>query len=341
MVSRNGIRAFRILCIAVLCAAVMISCTPARKPATPLRVTVFPYLSFAPLYIAQAEGYFARNGLDVEFVRFQGNSESLPALLTGRIDVDAIFTVGLLNAVAHGESVRVVANKGLLSPVTCQADGFMARAGLAERLTDPSPEFLKTLTFGVDPTWVDSYFLDRALTRWGLSLDDVRTEYVPNPAARMAALASGALDVAFFSEPWISRVQESGDGLMWLPASAIVPDYSLGVLTFGPRLLASKQGKDSGVRFLRAYLQGIAQLNKGKTPRNIEILAEATQLDAQELARICWPSFDARGQVNAAAIGDYSAWTVARGLSDRVLTPADFWDPRFIEAAAGKTHGRP
>ncbi|MEZ4640610.1 MAG: ABC transporter substrate-binding protein [Caldilineaceae bacterium] len=62
---------------------------------TPLRVTIFPYLSFSPLYIAQEEGYFSAEGLDVEFVRFQRNSESLTALLRGEVDVDSIFTVGL------------------------------------------------------------------------------------------------------------------------------------------------------------------------------------------------------------------------------------------------------
>jgi ABC-type nitrate/sulfonate/bicarbonate transport system substrate-binding protein len=33
-----------------------------------LRVAMVPYLSYAPLTIAQEEGYFAQQGLDVEFV---------------------------------------------------------------------------------------------------------------------------------------------------------------------------------------------------------------------------------------------------------------------------------
>lgn len=91
----------------VLLTLLMASCTPvivqktdpAKAPLTPLRVTALPFLSFAPLYIADAEGFFTEQGLKVEFVHFQRNGDSLPALLKGDVDVDSIFTVGLLNAI--------------------------------------------------------------------------------------------------------------------------------------------------------------------------------------------------------------------------------------------------
>lgn len=350
----SAVSFWRSLCLLVGWSAALVSaasCTTASIPTkqaqastpTPLRVTVFPYLSFAPLYIANAEGYFGQQGLDVELVPFTGNSESLPALLAGQIDVDSIFTVGLLNAAAGGENVRVVANKGLLAPDRCTADGFVVRTALAEEMANPAPEQLKKLVYGVDPTWLDSYFLDKLLATRGLRLDDVNTQYIPNPAARMDALANGSLDVAFFSEPWISRIRESGAGQLWVGASEVAPSYSLGVLTFGPNLLKSSD-PDVGVRFLRAYLQGVARLNEGKTARNVEILAQATKLDPDLLQSVCWPSFDPLGHVDAAGISGYSAWSAERGLSDRPLAPEEFWDPFYVDAAAtagASTHEKP
>lgn len=296
-----------------------------------VRVTAFPYLSFAPLYIADAEGFFAKEGIAVEFVRFQRNSESLPAFLQGQVDVDSIFTVGLLNAITSGANVRVVANKGLLQPDACPADGFLARSALVDQLATMTPAALQALTFGVDPTWLDSYFLHHWLAERGLDLSQIQTEYLPDPATRAEALRQGAIDIAFFSEPWITRAQESGAGQLWLPAAQIVPDYSLGILSFGPTLL--DRTDDLGERFIRAYLQGIAQYNQGKTPRNIEILSQVTQLEADLLQRICWPSFAADGQVDAEAISHYAAWANGRGLADKPLTPAEFWEPRFVDAA--------
>ncbi len=294
----------------------------------PLRVTAFPYLSFAPLYIAEAEGLFAQQGIDVEFVRFQGNAESLPALLQGELDVDAIFTVGLLNVIASGESVRVVANKGMLIQNGCPADGFVVRTELATQMAALTAEEVGALTFGVDPTWLDSYLLQQVLAGHGLDLSDVTTEYIANPAARVEALRQGLLDVAFMSEPWLTRAQEEGAAVLWQPAADIIPGYSLGVLNFGPSLL--ERDDDLGVRFLHAYLQGIARYNAGKTARNLAILQEATQLDVDLLEQICWPAFPANGQIDATAIRDYSVWATERGLADRPLTVEEFWAPDLL-----------
>ncbi|MEZ4836444.1 MAG: ABC transporter substrate-binding protein [Caldilineaceae bacterium] len=295
---------------------------------TPLRVTIFPYLSFSPLYIAQEEGYFSAEGLDVEFVRFQRNSESLTALLRGEVDVDSIFTVGLLNAIARGENVRVVANKGVLAQNGCPADGFVARAGLETAPDDLSADSLRSLKFGVDPTWLDSYLLQQWLAQHGVDISEVETEYLPDPATRVEALRQGTLDIVFMSEPWISRAQESGAGALWLPAADIAPSFPLGVLAFGPSLLEGTG--DAGARFLRAYLKGIEQYNQGKTQRNMEIIASFSQLDADLLSSFCWPTFAPDGYVDAEAMSGYAAWATEQGLADRALAPDEFWDPHFL-----------
>ncbi len=315
--------------------AVALSSGETDEP-TPLRVTVFPYLSFAPIYIAQSEGYFTQNGLDVELVRFQNNSESLAALLSGQVDVDTIFTVGVLNAIVRGQKVRLAANKGLLAPQNCPADGFMIRPDLANKMATPSAEFLKSLTYGVDPIWLDSYFLELALAGFGVDLSEVQTTYIANPAARMEALANGTLDVAFVSEPFISRVIDSGGGQMWKSAAEIAPNFSLGVITFGPNLLDKDKDGDIGVRFLRAYLKGIAQMNRGKTERNMEIISSFSKLPKETLERICWPSYSTDGRIDAKVVSGYSDWAVKQKLSDRALSPDEFWTPDYVIKAASE-----
>lgn len=348
MMTRHKVTRYVKLPFAALITVVILAgaCAPISGPVTPtrgpvrVRVVTYPYLSFAPIYIAHDEGFFAQQGLDVELVQMQGNTDSLPVLLSGDVDVDSIFTVGMLNAVARGENVRVVANKGVLAPDQCPADGFMVRSGLAEQLTHPTPALLKSLKYGVSPTWLDNYLLDQVLTQYGLSVADVATEYLASPAARMEALANGGLDAAFFSEPWLTQVQENGAGQLWLSAAAIAPNYPLGILAFGPNLLGNEARHETGVRFLRAYLQGVAQLAQGKTDRNIEILAQATQLEPALLKRICWPSYTLDGQIDAQAMSDYSAWAAAQGLADKALSPAEFWDPQFVEAAGETGNAR-
>ena len=296
-----------------------------------LRATVLPYFSFAPFYIAEAEGYFADENLDVEFVRFQRNADSLTSLLRGDLEIDTIFTVGLLNAIGRGEKVRVVAARGTLTPNGCPVDGFLVRPDRKEEIAAMPAEGLRGLTYGVDRTWQDSYYLHRWLLGRSLTLDDVKTELVPVPAARVEALRQGALDVAFMSEPWITHARESGAGEVWLPAADIFPGFPFSMVIFGPSLLA--RGDDVPVRFLRAYLRAVARYGEGKTDRNIEILSAATKLDADLLRRICWPVIPADGKIDPRGLVDYSAWAVRQGLADRPLAVEELWDPHFVQEA--------
>jgi hypothetical protein len=61
----------------------------AQPTPEPVKVKVLsmPYITFAPFFIAQDEGYFAEQGLEVEFVQFDGLSTAIPALAQGEIDV--------------------------------------------------------------------------------------------------------------------------------------------------------------------------------------------------------------------------------------------------------------
>ena len=297
-----------------------------------LRVTALPYFSFAPLYIADAEGYFADEGLDVEFVRFQRNADSLPALLRGDIDVDTIFTVGVLNAIARGENIRVVAARGSLTLNGCAVDGFLVRPDRSEKIAAMSSDELRKLTFGVDKTWVDSFFLHQWLRRRGLSIDDVKTEYLPAPPARVEALRQGSLDVTFISEPWITRAADSGAGELWVPAAEVAPGFPLSMVNFGPSMLSRTD--DVGARFLRAYLRAVAQYSEGTTGRNLEILSAVTKLEPEMMRRMCWSVIPERAMLEPQGLADFSAWAAEQGLADRALTVEEIWEPRFLLEAS-------
>ena len=326
---------FFLICVCIPVCLLMAWCSEsasAERELTKLRATVLPYFSFAPLYIAEAEGFFAAEGLAVEFVSLKGHGDSLPAVLRGEIDIDTMFTVGVLNAVSRGENIRAVAARGTMTPDACPYSAFLVRPGRAEELSAMKPEDLRQLTFGVDPIWMDGFFLHQWLGERGLSLRDVKTKFLPAPAARLEALRQGSLDVVFLSEPWITIARQSNAGELWLPVSKIAPDYPLNTIAFGPSMLSRTD--DAGVRFLRAYLRAVARYAEGKTPRNIEILAKATQLDPDLLHRMCWPVIPLDGKIDAESIVKFSVWAAQQGLADRPLASADeIWNPEFLEKA--------
>jgi len=97
------------------------------EPAT-VTVTLPPFLSYAPLIIADAEGFFAEQAIEVEFLRVNNAPELLPSLVQGDLDVFAgALAPGFLNLVSGGERVRIVADKGHLPPDSCTYFAVMAR----------------------------------------------------------------------------------------------------------------------------------------------------------------------------------------------------------------------
>jgi NitT/TauT family transport system substrate-binding protein len=319
--------------VGILLAACAVSPRSNADTARTLRIAVLPYLSFAPYYLAQSEGYFAAENLQAEFTSFKNTSDALPVLIKGDLEIDNVFSIGVFNAIARGEAVRVTANKAVLDPNACVADGFIARGDVAARIDGMSADELKQLKFGVNKAWIDTYFLDLLLRERGLKLSDVSTTFIADPAARTEAVKSGALDVAFTSEPWITRATDGGEIALWKSAASIRPGFSLGIVLYGPTLLNAKSDDDTAVRFMRAYLKGVARYREGKTDTNIAVLSKVTKLDAELLKRMCWPTFTEDGSVDAVQLSEFAAWAHAQGLADQALGPDKIWEPRFIEAA--------
>ena len=100
---------------------------------TTVKVAYLPLISNAPLFIAKDEGYFARQGINVEFEKFQSGAATLPALINGDIAVSGgALSPGLFNAIAKGAHVRIVADKGSAVPGSCTASGVVVRRDLAQ-----------------------------------------------------------------------------------------------------------------------------------------------------------------------------------------------------------------
>src|SRR4030043_1615975 len=75
------------LLILALLATIMSGCTKEEAKPVHLKVVTLPNIPYVTFYIAQEEGYFAEQGLDVEFVNFSSVTQALPLLVAGDLDV--------------------------------------------------------------------------------------------------------------------------------------------------------------------------------------------------------------------------------------------------------------
>ncbi|NOZ06885.1 MAG: ABC transporter substrate-binding protein [Chloroflexi bacterium] len=331
-------RSLSLPCFLVAFLLLAVGCAPgAKAPPTPIptahvKVSSLPYLTWGPLYIAEEEGFFAQQNIEIEWVKMGSTEEYIPLLSGGDIDVGAGGVgIGFLNAVAGGIPIKAVAGKGHLQKGDCSSMGIVARQALYDSGELDRVEELKgrKVATSAVPT-LFGYLLGRTLASANLSLEDVKIVRLPIPAT-FGAYKQGSIDASIGNEPIPTRMEGAGLAHRLAAFEDIAPDFQYAFIVFGPNLLEKDPGL--GQRFLAAYLQGIAQFNKGKTARNLEILSARTGQDVQVLQRVCWPAIYADGHVDMSGTMDFQNWAQKHGFFSGNVAKDDLFQSSLLDAA--------
>lgn len=297
-----------------------------------IRVVILKYLSYAPLFIAYEEGFFAAEGLDVEFLSVTGVATAIPSLVQGDIDVlPAAIMPAYFNIISRGGLMKVVAGKGYNSTEGCAYSGLMGRRSLVEsgKLSEASD--LVGRRVSTDRSAPSYFRTDLFLQSGGLTLDDLEVIDIP-VAARFDAFASGTLDMSTTSEPWLTLLLRDGHSVLLARSSDFLPNFQFGYLLFGKSLLEER--REAGQKFILAYLKAVRYMNsEGKTERQIEILAKHTGLDKELLRDACWPSIRNDGRAQASSMIGFQQWALKQGLISEITDVEILYDARFIERA--------
>jgi NitT/TauT family transport system substrate-binding protein len=306
---------------------------PQSKPdQIKLKAVVLPYLSFAPLFIAEEEGFFEEQGLQVDFIKMTEVVQAIPALIKGELDVigDALYP-SYLNAMARGVKMKIVADRGYLPLQGCSSTALMARRALIEEGKLNSVSQIRGLRVAMtQAATISTYYVERLLTQANLTLADVQTVLIPIPL-RPAAFEKGAIDISLANEPWITQIQNGGHAVLWMSVQQIAPDFQHGFLLYGPTLM--EKNPEAGKRFMVAYLKAVRQYNRGKIEPNMKILMKHTGLNEGLLKKCCWPSMRSDGRIHAESLLDFQRWAIRSGHMDKEVPKDQFWDPSFIEYA--------
>src|SRR4051794_19933791 len=149
-----------------------------------IRVAMLPFISFAPFYIAQEEGFFTEQGLNVELVDIALQQDMIPSLASGQVDVSSgLLSAGIFNTVAQGGNIQIVADKGYVDPKGCPNLGLVARRGLIESGVGDNPQALQGLTLAVvRTTWLD-YYAHKLFATAGVDMEQMHLTDIPSQAA--------------------------------------------------------------------------------------------------------------------------------------------------------------
>lgn len=230
----------------------------------------------ALVFVAQAEGHFADQGLSVELLRVADGRVAMEALLDNRVDLALSSDVPASGAMMAGKPIRI-----LSTVQTSDRDIVIASPG-GSGLTTPAALAGKRIGFSPDTN--SQHFLDLLVMQSGLT---GQVTLVPVESAHiMQAMADGKIDAA---SVW-TTVRVGGAALFPQGLDLLtMPGLYTGSWILSTRRDVVETRRDALVRFERALLAAEWSILKDRE-NAIPIVAAGTGLD-EALVRSHWESY--------------------------------------------------
>jgi ABC-type nitrate/sulfonate/bicarbonate transport system substrate-binding protein len=313
-------------------AALAASACVRKRQNGPLRevsVALSEHLSVSSMYLAEESGYLRQAGFQFKAIRLSV-LQAIPLLAGGELDVIlGGVSSQLLNAVARGMKIRVVAGREYVNP-SCGEDYtlYAHRGVFGGGAIDPRR--LKGKRFSVRSRGITELVLDTFLRTFGMKPEDVERVDLPLNES-LAALAGRKIDALFDLELSRSRLALSPDIVKVWRFADVQPFHQYSFVIFGDSML--RAGLGPGSRFLAAYLQAAGEFLDGRTPRFMRDFAASHSLDVEKTVAECRDTFPRDGAVDIASLQRTIDWHVGKGYATQPMKAEQLIDPSFLEEA--------
>ena len=283
-------------------------------------------LGYSPLWVAWRQGFFEKNGLDVQVVLVSGADKSVMALVGGSTYSAAGAADAMITVVDKG--LDLVAVGGVINGLTHMILG-------AKKFK--TYEDLRGATVGSSGlTSGTAFVLRKVLKAKGLEFPrDYKLLNVGGSGPALAALASGGIDAAIVAIPLSYEAGELGLNVIGR-VNEVIPDYQLTVLTF-KRSWAEKN-RPLVVRYMKSMVQAMRWLYDNKEAA-ISFLSKEMKLKPQH-ARQGWEYYttnkiwNPNGEINVEGMK-----TVIQINAERMQTkgplppPSKYIDQSYVQEA--------
>ena len=199
-------------------------------------------VSILPIYLAEAGGFYKKQGLDAEIISAEGGTRGIQVLLSGEMQVMHVGLAPVVQANAQNADLRMVAATTNTLPIVVFA---------TKKTNPPIPKgsSVGISTFGSETDVAISI----ALKQLGMTRNDVTISQTGGTAQRYAAMLAGRIDIGPLLEPSATVAREKGFVPVVDLAAEHTPWIFDGVVVNHGYI---DRNRDHLLRFLRAYIEG-------------------------------------------------------------------------------------
>lgn len=218
-----------------------------------IRIGFMPAEDELPLWVAEKEGLFAKEGVKVELVNFASAVERDTALQAGRVDgVNGDLVAVILNARAGVKAAVTNLSLG----VTPKEGRFAIFAGPKSKVRSVAD--LKGVPVGVSLNTIQDYVTDQLLREGGLKPGEIKKMGIPKVPIRFQMLMNGQVEAAALPDPIGALAEAQGARLV---ASDTDARRNLSPIVYIFTKKALKEKAEAFERYFRAYREAVQRIN--------------------------------------------------------------------------------
>jgi len=324
---------------ALLSAGLILAATSASAQTEKVSVAALAFVSSAPIFIAQDKGFYAAEGLEVEFKIMQAAAPVAVAVASGDAHFGITGLTGGFYNLAGKDGVRIIASQSREEPgwnfVAFLASNKAFEAGLTS-VDKLQGKVLGHTTAGS----TFHYVFGRLFEQRGWRLEDSQLRALQAVPNMYAAVKSGQVDAIQAPASVANTMQLAGEAKIIGWVHQHVP-WQLGALFTSPKLITERRATVE--KFLRAYLKATALYDaefqkkdaSGQRvfgPGSAELIAiiEKYTKATPEVIKQSLPYIDPQGRLKVKDIYDQVTWNKTNKLVDATVDPKKAIDLSFV-----------
>ncbi len=237
------------------------------EAADKLVIGYLPVTGHAKFFVAQEQGFFAKEGLEVQLVEFVNSADGINALNAGKIDVGAFGTTAPLVHISKGTDLRII---GGVMGEDAAIVTTPAKAAVIKGVPELRGKKIATVRLATGDAVLRGALHDAGLD-WKR---DVQIFELKNPPAVIEAVKSGQVDAGVVWGPHDLRAEEQGLQIV-ARSKTLQPGHPCCRLTVRAERLKERA---RWVRLVRAILRA-EKFAREDHPRTVDAIVKYLKLD--------------------------------------------------------------
>ncbi len=285
----------------ILSSLALVGCSQEKTPPAPektITIGVMPDVESIPFIIAEKNGYFKNQGVQVKIEHFNSAKDRDSALQSGKLDGVITDFLAVIFANEGGINLKIVSkNDGNIELMAGKTSGIN------------SIQEIKGKSVGLSTNTIMEYTADRMLESAQIKPEEIKKMAIPPLPTRLEMLQGAKIDTAILPEPLAGLAIKNGAKVL---SSTDQLGNKAGAIAFTAKSL--QENRDQIKAVFRAYNDAVVYLQKEPTASDIDFIIRAQSFPAELKDTLKLPQYTKAELPNEKVFNDVVQWLKAKAL---------------------------